>query len=960
MSRTADFESLRARTMGLGADEEAVTVNTRALIDKVLARYSGEWTVLRELLQNAADANAKTVRVKFESLPSTTAPAPTDTDPTAHIKHVITQHTLKSLIVSNDGVPFSDNDWARLKRIAEGNPDETKIGAFGVGFYSVFSDCEEPFVSSGSGAMAFYWKGNALYTRRMDMPVEDISPETNFVLPYRNTSSPVPPLIPLCQFLASSLTFAGLQTIELWLDDWRLLSLKKKTAPGLEVTLPRTVETRTKNGLLKVSSVRRRIAQIDAVVMKAVSWTSTTSQARAEGVDLAETARTLRSFFQKLTRSTVDSERQRAASDSDSGKRDEDLTAAITSSVFFSIIDAQLKSSVPTSLSQELQRATKKPPPRTTTLAILTPIYNPPDSSSVASGSDNGFDIFASVLPTRGGRIFIGFTTHQTTGLNAHVSAPSLIPTVERESIDLNARYVRDWNFEILRAVGIVCRVAWGTEMADLKYKLPPRSIGGITRADAAEVAHHLPEAAFISNQYVFRESTPSPRIGESVEDAFWTCDRSGYFEVLSSCGVLPTSQVRVAPKDLSFMAGIPVIPDELAKDASQFVRKLLDFGLITEITIRDIKRALENNALSSKQLAEFLRWACDKVVSGEYDAQTMQSLFAVAIANEEDSEGRPQGLLALGEIRCFLNPARIPADMPLPPYTIPFAHTRNLPLKSLTALGWHELELGNWVQWLLRNAAVRSVLSQEHDLTTNAAFAARVLPVLSRQLDTLGPIGRSALVDMLKDYTVIPTRAGMRKPADSYFPSVRLFDDLPVVTGLTAVMDRFLATLGVRKTVDLNVIFERLVANQPAVDGKKRPRWSHVELVKYFTSVWSDIPQNDILRLKGTRFCSKEPNGNLDQDQSRYRAADLYEPDPQVIELGFPVLQWPGQYNRTSQEGKFLTSLGLRQWPSAADLIDVMANAASRNDLRMRDKALAYFLTHYLSHGYAAFDISR
>lgn len=40
-----DFNALRARTMGSGNDEEAVTVNTRALIDKVLARYSGEWWV---------------------------------------------------------------------------------------------------------------------------------------------------------------------------------------------------------------------------------------------------------------------------------------------------------------------------------------------------------------------------------------------------------------------------------------------------------------------------------------------------------------------------------------------------------------------------------------------------------------------------------------------------------------------------------------------------------------------------------------------------------------------------------------------------------------------------------------------------------------------------------------------------------------------------------------------------
>ena len=62
-----DFSKLRATALQSGNDEEAVTVNTRALIDKVLARYSGEWTTLRELLQNAADAQASTVKIKFET-----------------------------------------------------------------------------------------------------------------------------------------------------------------------------------------------------------------------------------------------------------------------------------------------------------------------------------------------------------------------------------------------------------------------------------------------------------------------------------------------------------------------------------------------------------------------------------------------------------------------------------------------------------------------------------------------------------------------------------------------------------------------------------------------------------------------------------------------------------------------------------------------------------------------------
>lgn len=51
----------------------------------------------------------------------------------------VLQRAVKSkvarLLVKNNGQAFREEDWQRLKRIAEGNPDETKIGAFGVGFY---------------------------------------------------------------------------------------------------------------------------------------------------------------------------------------------------------------------------------------------------------------------------------------------------------------------------------------------------------------------------------------------------------------------------------------------------------------------------------------------------------------------------------------------------------------------------------------------------------------------------------------------------------------------------------------------------------------------------------------------------------------------------------------------------------------------------------------------------------
>lgn len=36
----------------------------------------------------------------------------------------------RRMLVKNDGQAFREEDWQRLKRIAEGNPDETKIGIY--------------------------------------------------------------------------------------------------------------------------------------------------------------------------------------------------------------------------------------------------------------------------------------------------------------------------------------------------------------------------------------------------------------------------------------------------------------------------------------------------------------------------------------------------------------------------------------------------------------------------------------------------------------------------------------------------------------------------------------------------------------------------------------------------------------------------------------------------------------
>ena len=797
-----DYEALRAQTMGVGNDE-AVTVNTRALIDKVLARYSGEWTTLRELLQNAADASASRVVIRFETLPSPTVPVPQSSDPSAQMKHVLLHHTLKSTMVENNGEVFKATDWARLKKIAEGNPDETKIGAFGVGFYSVFADCEEPFVSSGKEALAFYWQKDALFTKSLALPNGQTS-NTTFVLPMRNRTSPIPSLLSLCQFLTSSLTFVGLESIEMWLDEWRIITLNKKVAPSVDLQIPKEVERKTREGLMQVAGITKEAAQLDAHWLKVVEWKpkaalNNLSIGSGSTVKGTQSSQSLRGFFSRLAPSASNTAALERATKEEKRIQDsleEDLMGDCSATIFLHVNKATVRTLVSHSFSSELERATKKPPPKSTTVSLLSASYDEQQASSTSGEAFVVPKLFGAFIPSNGkGRVFIGFTTNQTTGLNVHISTPSVIPTVERESIDLNNRFIRTWNMELLRVGGIIARVSWGNETFELREKLS-RAVRSADRKRIVkdDIVAILPETLYLHRTFTWNESTPSPEVGTLMEEAFWTCDQKTTIATLSTQGVLPSSQVRLAPDELGFVEGIPLLPEPLA--GVGIVKRLIDYGIIAEVTISDIKSELEGKALDAAQLQRFLEWLAHKAKINEIDETGIRSLLDVAVANdEEDGSGR---VIVMAEMKHFLNVSRIPPEMPIPPNTLPFKFTRKINKLELEMLGFEDLHLIPWLRWLIENAGGRGELSTDQDITTSPAFAGSVLPIVSKQWEGLSQSSKSTVIELLTPRTVIPTKMGMRKPAESYFPSVKLFDDLPVVIGLHSVKDKFLTALNV------------------------------------------------------------------------------------------------------------------------------------------------------------------
>lgn len=132
--------------------DETVEVNQRALIDKVLARYSGEFTgtqttdivrvgdhisyillVFRELLQNSDDAASRAVEIRFETKEyldrmkkEKDAPG-NEQEQADDVVHELScaegkLPDLKTALVHqwtfrNNGMVFKDDDWNRLKKI---------------------------------------------------------------------------------------------------------------------------------------------------------------------------------------------------------------------------------------------------------------------------------------------------------------------------------------------------------------------------------------------------------------------------------------------------------------------------------------------------------------------------------------------------------------------------------------------------------------------------------------------------------------------------------------------------------------------------------------------------------------------------------------------------------------------------------------------------------------------------
>lgn len=337
-----------------------------------------------------------------------------------------------------------------------------KVGAFGVGAYTMFSICEEPLVVSGlkgqEEAMAFFWKGDGLWTKTGKAPEgivnmsaslsgksDDSNNWTSFILPSRDPY-PLPDLVEFGQFLTASLTFTQcLRSVKVYVNSTLQLDIRKTVLESHTIVTPKASSWWKNDG--------------------AVTASSTGMFTLGKGSDLTQTS----------VQMTVSLRRGL----SPEGEMD-------VSTVRARYASAQVKTSIPPGIEKRMVRVTKKKPPKELTVQIFLDAADDDgdDETAGASGGGNKSKvkfrvpklksrkqssraalITESFAPTPGcGRIFIGFRTSQTTGLGIHLAAP-LLPTVEREAIDFVDASLREYNSELLEISGMLMRLALEHEM---------------------------------------------------------------------------------------------------------------------------------------------------------------------------------------------------------------------------------------------------------------------------------------------------------------------------------------------------------------------------------------------------------------------------------------------------------------------------------------------------------------
>lgn len=371
------------------------------------------------------------------------------------------------------------------------------------------------------------------------------------------------------------------------------------------------------------------------------------------------------------------------------------------------------------------------------------------------------------------------------------------------------------WNKELLYVGGLLSRSAYEFELSAVRQHWETAGSGEGEEMQRRLISRVLHALKF----FMFYTSTPSPDVSSLMEAAFFACSPSGNFPLITTKGVRNAADVRLPDSTFSgFLKDIPTLPEEIMNGASLMISGLQARGLIKAITFHDVLQELQSRPLTQIEFVACLNWWVGVFREGDRDRLLpIQAQLINSVVLSID-EGNGQKIITLSAVKSFINPrtpsGNIPPEGPLPEHLLPISISKLFKPEVLSScFPWTEFTIVQWVRFLCESGAIQV----EFDLNSSPSWAERVFGMISRAWPTLSSTSKTDIIQLLRLKTCIPTSSGMMLPEQAYFPNVNIFGDLPIVVfpgGLIikGTLERVLQDIGVRKHVELQLIFNRCV----------------------------------------------------------------------------------------------------------------------------------------------------
>ncbi|KAI5991739.1 hypothetical protein F5J12DRAFT_861117 [Pisolithus orientalis] len=785
-----------------------VNVNDRALVDKVLARYPREFTVFRELIQNADDAQAEEVQIEFQTEQYITA-----VGGTGHVDHLNTIQVgsqmqesslsgvkLARWVLRNDGDPFTVKDWERITNIADGNPDERKIGAFGVGFFSVFSVTDSPVIISGGIRKRMFYENNELLVESRSYANRDSRDWTTFEMDLKSEADlTMPKPFDLSRFISTAMTFL------VKVKNVTVLFNGSSRTEATKIEIPQGLKTTSPSNAFEVTFVKAFDQQVTVNINgQAYGAGSNTRSSRKKGKPHVDPV--LKSGFFLGKRSSESN-----------GHHILPETSAKDFSLSYKVYSAEVCTGLSHRMARGIEKATKKKPPKTFlfeavhfTLSEYESVQREHDHMR---GLNSVFMGPQGLLSERDGLIACkGQTTTETTGIAVHLSS-RFIPTVERGSIDLANGQVREWNEELLYIGGFMARLIYERGMSVIRHEWS-------SRPDQARK-----EGLFLMKSFAFRSSSDS-NVAGLLQKAFFDCTPNLPFPIVSNLGIRDSKDVRKPDETFAtFMKQRPVL--DLVPETESMIVTLPKWYKVSDYTFRDIVDELNQRVFTEEDMVAFITWWV-KICLARWGDDIADGGEEV---KKQFNQASKSDVTLLNDIRKFVDGkgwgSYIRVEDPLPPDTIPISFTSRLnALAVRTVLGWEELTIVDWIQHV-----VGPRLNPDYK---------RVLEILQSLWPSLKLPEKEKIISLLQNVDCILTSDGLIKPSEAYFPEADLFNDLPVIRP-TDFNEQMLQEFGVKMFIPWSGIKGRL----------PHPRCTPYQLAVYFDRVHDVMTTEDRMELQ-------------------------------------------------------------------------------------------------------------